>query len=226
MILELDNICKTYSGDGFEVPVLTDVSFKVAEGEFVSIMGPSGSGKSTLLNIIGCLDLATSGKFYLAGNDVSKSTDNELAELRNKYIGFVFQQFNLLPHETAQENVELPLLYAGVPPKERAKRARAALAAVGLAERVDFEPSRLSGGQKQRVAIARAMINRPKLLLADEPTGALDSQSGTQLMELFKKLNKDGMTIVMITHELRVAKYAQRILLLNDGRLKPMEEVD
>lgn len=224
MILELDKICKTYTGDGFDVPVLTDVSFSVEEGEFVSIMGPSGSGKSTLLNIIGCLDLATSGTFYLAGNDVSKKTDNELAELRNKYIGFVFQQFNLLPHETAQENVELPLLYAGVPPKERARRARAALEAVGLAERVDFDPTRLSGGQKQRVAIARAMVNNPKLLLADEPTGALDSKSGTQLMELFQQLNKNGMTIVMITHELRVARYAQRILTMSDGHLAPLEE--
>ncbi|MGI5888686.1 MAG: ABC transporter ATP-binding protein [Oscillospiraceae bacterium] len=223
MILELKDICKTYYDEGLEVPVLHDITFDVAEGEFVSIMGPSGSGKSTLLNIIGCLDLPTSGTYLLDGSNVGEKNDNELAEIRNRCIGFVFQSFNLLPHETALENVELPLLYAGVPAKEREERARKSLESVGLSDRVNFLPTQLSGGQRQRVAVARAMINSPRLLLADEPTGALDSKSGTQLMELFTELNRDGMTIVMITHELRVAKYAGRILVLKDGRLSPSE---
>lgn len=219
MILDLQDISKTYTGTGLDVPVLKGVSFQVEEGEFVAIMGPSGSGKSTLMNIIGCLDRQTSGTYLLDGQDVSRLDDDQLAEVRNRAIGFVFQNFNLLPRESALENVELPLLYAGVEEKERKERAAEALKDVGLEDRMDFDPSRLSGGQKQRVAVARAMINHPRILLADEPTGALDSKSGGQLMNLFGRLNAQGMTIVMITHEYSVAKCAKRILVLKDGQL-------
>ena len=223
-ILQLTGICKTYTGEGLDVPVLDQVSFVVEKGEFVAIMGPSGSGKSTLMNIIVCLDRQTSGEYLLDGKDVSKMDDNELADLRNQLIGFVFQNFNLLPHDSALENVELPLLYAGVDANTRREKAKEALTSVGLEDRMEFDPTQLSGGQKQRVAVARAMINHPKLLLADEPTGALDSKSGEQLMELFKHLNEDlGMTIVMITHELSVAECAKRILVLKDGRLVDKE---
>ncbi|MBQ1506493.1 MAG: ABC transporter ATP-binding protein [Erysipelotrichales bacterium] len=225
-ILELKEISKTYTGGGMDVPVLDKITFEVDEGEFVAIMGPSGSGKSTLMNIIGCLDRQTSGEYFLDGKDVSKMDDNELADLRNQAIGFVFQNFNLLPHETALENVMLPLLYAGVNAAERKARAEEALKSVGLEDRMSFDPTKLSGGQKQRVAVARAMINHPRILLADEPTGALDSKSGDQLMELFRKLNEDGMTIVMITHELAVAKCAKRILDLKDGKLQNLKEGD
>lgn len=219
-ILSLKNIYKTYSGAGLDVPVLKDISFEVKKGEFAAIMGPSGSGKSTLMNIIGCLDHQTTGSYELNHRNVAEMNDDELADLRNTEIGFVFQNFNLLPNESALENVELPLLYAGVPLEERKQRAEAALKEVGLEERMSFDPSRLSGGQKQRVAVARAMVNRPSLLLADEPTGALDSKSGEALMELFLKLNRElGMTIVMITHELSVAEYADRIYDLRDGQL-------
>lgn len=220
VILSLQGIYKTYTGTGFDVPVLKDISFEVKKGEFVAIMGPSGSGKSTLMNIVGCLDHQTKGSYILNGQDVESLNDNELADLRNTEIGFVFQNFNLLPNESALENVALPLLYAGVSQQERTERAKKALSDVGLADRMSFEPSRLSGGQKQRVAVARAMVNHPSLLLADEPTGALDSKSGEALMELFQKLNKElGMTIVMITHELSVAEYADRIYDLRDGQL-------
>ena len=225
-ILELKEVSKTYTGGGMDVPVLDKITFEVDEGEFVAIMGPSGSGKSTLMNIIGCLDRQTSGEYFLDGKDVSKMDDNELADLRNQAIGFVFQNFNLLPHETALENVMLPLLYAGVNAAERKARAEEALKSVGLEDRMSFDPTKLSGGQKQRVAVARAMINHPRILLADEPTGALDSKSGDQLMELFRKLNEDGMTIVMITHELAVAKCAKRILDLKDGKLQNLKEGD
>ena len=201
------------------VPVLVDVSLTVEEGEYLAIMGPSGSGKSTLMNIIGCLDLPTEGEFFLGGENVLEMNENAVADLRNRMIGFVFQNFNLLPRETALENVALPLLYAGVPRRERAERARAALESVGLGDRVDFLPTQLSGGQKQRVAIARAMINRPHVLLADEPTGALDSASGKQVMELFEKLNDDGMTVIMITHAPEIAQRARRMIRILDGKI-------
>ena len=201
------------------VPVLVDVSLTVEEGEYLAIMGPSGSGKSTLMNIIGCLDLPTEGEFFLGGENVLTMNENAVADLRNRMIGFVFQTFNLLPRETALENVALPLLYAGVPRRERAERARAALESVGLGDRVDFLPTQLSGGQKQRVAIARAMINRPHVLLADEPTGALDTASGKQVMELFEKLNRDGMTVVMITHAPEIAERARRMIRILDGKI-------
>ena len=201
------------------VPVLVDVSLTVEEGEYLAIMGPSGSGKSTLMNIIGCLDLPTEGEFYLGGENVLTMNENAVADLRNRMIGFVFQNFNLLPRETALENVALPLLYAGVPRRERADRAREALESVGLGDRVDFLPTQLSGGQKQRVAIARAMINRPHVLLADEPTGALDSASGKQVIELFEKLNADGMTVIMITHAPEIAERARRMIRIFDGKI-------
>ena len=203
-----------------EVPVLFDISLDVEEGEYVAIMGPSGSGKSTLMNIIGCLDVATSGEYILDGENIEGKTDNEMSDIRNKTIGFVFQNFNLLPRETALENVALPMLYGGVHRSERLARAEEALKKVGLEDRMNFLPTQLSGGQKQRVAIARAIVNKPKLLLADEPTGALDTASGMQVMEIFKELNeKEGMTIVMITHEKEIADHAKRQMVIRDGRL-------
>jgi len=220
MIIELSGLYKNYQNGEMEVPVLKNVSFSVDEGEFVSIMGPSGSGKSTLMNIIGCLDRPTSGSYLFDGEDVAAKNDDELSDLRNRGIGFVFQQFNLLPREKAVENVALPLVYADVPPAEREQRAREALERVGLSDRADFLPTQLSGGQKQRVAIARALVNNPRILLADEPTGALDSASGEQIMQLFRQLNEQGMTIVMITHEREVAEVARRILEMRDGVLK------
>ena len=219
MIIDIKNLYKDYLNGEMVVPVLKDVSFSVDEGEFVSIMGRSGSGKSTLMNIIGCLDRPTSGTYLFNGEDVSAMSDDELSDLRNRGVGFIFQQFNLLPRETALENVELPLVYANVPAAEREKRAREALERVDLADRADFLPTQLSGGQKQRVAVARAIVNNPSILLADEPTGALDSKSGEQLMDLFCDLNRQGMSIVMITHERGVAVYAQRVMMLSDGVL-------
>ena len=220
MILSLRNINKSYDEGKMEVPVLFDVSMDVEEGEYVAIMGPSGSGKSTLMNIIGCLDVATSGEYMLNGENIEGKSDNEMSEIRNKTIGFVFQNFNLLPRETALENVALPMLYGGVPRSERLARAEEALKKVGLEDRMNFLPTQLSGGQKQRVAIARAIVNKPKLLLADEPTGALDTASGLQVMEIFKELNeKEGMTIVMITHEKEIADHAKRQMVIRDGRL-------
>lgn len=219
MILELDHIYKDYVTGKMIVPVLKDVCLHVAEGEYVAIMGPSGSGKSTLMNIIGCLDEPTKGTFLLNGKNVLGLKDNEVADERLNNIGFVFQTFQLLPKQTALENVALPLVYAGVSKKERKKRAAQALEHVGLGDRMNFLPTQLSGGQKQRVAIARAMVNNPKILLADEPTGALDSKSSLQVMELFQKLNDDGVTIVMITHDSDVAKYAKRTVYIFDGEL-------
>ena len=219
-LIDLRHIYKTYDEGGkMPVPVLEDVSLRVEDGEYLAIMGPSGSGKSTLMNIIGCLDLPTEGEFFLGGENVLTMNENAVADLRNRMIGFVFQNFNLLPRETALENVALPLLYAGVPRRERAERARAALESVGLGDRVDFLPTQLSGGQKQRVAIARAMINRPHVLLADEPTGALDTASGKQVMELFEKLNRDGMTVIMITHAPEIAERARRMIRILDGKI-------
>ena len=219
MILNLQNIYKDYQQEKLVVPVLKDVSLTVEEGEYAAIMGPSGSGKTTLMNIIGCLDRPTSGTYELAGENVLKLKDRELSDLRLKSIGFVFQSFQLMPRESAVENVALPLSYAGVRKKERRIRATKALERVGLGDRVNFRPTQLSGGQKQRVAIARAMVNHPKILLADEPTGALDSKSGEQIMELFDSLNEEGVTIVMITHDPRIAAKAKRIVRIIDGEI-------
>ena len=219
MLLNLQGIYKSYGGT-IEVPVLKNVSIQVAEGEYVAIMGPSGSGKTTLMNIIGCLDRCTEGTYELDGADISRISENELSEVRLKKIGFVFQTFELLPGETAIENVALPLVYAGVPKAEREKAAVEALTKVGLGERVNFKPNQLSGGQKQRVAIARALINHPRILLADEPTGALDQKSGKQVMELFEELNKEGVTIVMITHDAHVASKAKRVSHIIDGMIQ------
>ena len=218
-MLKLEHIEKAYQQGKNTVPVLHDITFHVAHGEFVAIMGPSGSGKSTLMNLIGLLDTPTSGSYFFDGTEVSRCSENMLSQIRNEKIGFVFQNFNLLPRQSALENAALPLLYAGVKPKVRRERAREALEKVGLSDRVSFLPTQLSGGQKQRVAIARAMINHPKFLLADEPTGALDTASGEQVMELFHELHKTGVTIVMITHELEIAQHAERILTIRDGRL-------
>ncbi|CUO28840.1 ABC transporter ATP-binding protein [Roseburia hominis] len=224
MILNLQNIYKDYQQEKLVVPVLKDVSLTVEEGEYVAIMGPSGSGKTTLMNIIGCLDRPTSGTYELAGENVLKLKDRELSDLRLKSIGFVFQSFQLMPRESAVENVALPLSYAGVRKKERRGRATKALERVGLGDRVNFRPTQLSGGQKQRVAIARAMVNHPKILLADEPTGALDSKSGEQIMELFDSLNEEGVTIVMITHDPKIAAKAKRIVRIIDGEIYEGEE--
>ena len=224
MLLNLSHIYKDYQQEKLVVPVLKDVSLSVEEGEYVAIMGPSGSGKTTLMNIIGCLDLPTSGNYELSGQDVLACKDRELADVRLNSIGFVFQSFHLLPRESALENVALPLIYAGVKTADREKRAAAALERVGLADRVDFKPTQLSGGQKQRVAIARAMVNNPKILLADEPTGALDSKSGKQIMELFERLNEEGVTIVMITHDAKIASYAKRVIRIIDGEIEEAAE--
>lgn len=209
-----------------EVPVLKDVSLQVEKGDFLSIMGPSGSGKSTLMNIIGCLDLPTSGQYILNGEDVLTKNDKELAKLRNECIGFVFQTFNLLPRQSALENVELPLIYAGVKSARRREIAAEMLKKVGLEERMNFRPNQLSGGQQQRVAIARAMANSPSVLLADEPTGALDTKSGEQIMELFHVLNDEGVTIIMITHEPEIAEHAGRRMMIRDGELRNRDERD
>ena len=220
MILDLRGIYKDYNSGRMTVPVLKDVNFEMEEGEYVAIMGPSGSGKSTLMNIIGCLDQPTSGNFFLDGLDIGHCTENELSEIRLNKIGFVFQSFHLLPRQTALSNVEMPLGYAHVPKKERRERALRALDRVGLSERVNFRPNQLSGGQMQRVAIARAIVNNPKLLLADEPTGALDSRSGAQVMDLFQSLNDEGVSVLMITHDAEIANHARRVVLIRDGILQ------
>lgn len=219
MILKMEHIYKTYLSGALEVPVLKDINFSIEEGEYVALMGPSGSGKSTLMNLVGCLDTATSGKLILDGQDVGRCTDNEMADLRLRKVGFIFQSFQLLPYETALENVSLPLTYANVSAKERKRRAAEALERVGLGDRMQFLPTQLSGGQKQRVAIARAIINHPKLLLADEPTGALDQASGSQVMDLFDSLNEEGVSILMITHDANIAKRAKRIVEIWDGEI-------
>ncbi|MBR2811698.1 MAG: ABC transporter ATP-binding protein [Solobacterium sp.] len=218
-MLDLRNIYKSYGSGQMVVPVLKDVTFQVEEGEYVAIMGPSGSGKTTLMNIIGCLDRHDQGTYELDGVDITTTSEKDLADIRLNKIGFVFQTFQLLAGETALENVALPLVYAGVRKGERTKRAKEALTKVGLEERVGFYPSQLSGGQMQRCAIARAMINNPRILLADEPTGALDQASGRQVMELFDQLNKEGTTIVMITHDANVAANAKRVLHIIDGEI-------
>ena len=219
MLLELKNIYKNYIQGTMEVPVLKDINLCVEEGEYVVIMGPSGSGKSTLMNIIGCIDKPTSGTYLLDDVEIEKCKDKELSEVRNQKIGFVFQNFNLLPRQSALDNVALPLQYAKVPIKKRKQKAKEMLEMVDLADRVSFKPTQLSGGQKQRVAIARAMVADPKILLADEPTGALDSKSGLQVMELFDTLHKQGVTIIMITHSDEIASYADRVVKIIDGEL-------
>ncbi len=227
MILELNHIYKDYVQGSMVVPVLKDVTLHVEEGEYVAIMGPSGSGKSTLMNIVGCLDLPTKGEYRLDGVDVLLQKENELADIRLNKIGFVFQTFQLLPRQTALENVALPLIYAGISKKERNRLAAEALDRVGLSDRLSFVPNQLSGGQKQRVAIARAMVNKPKILLADEPTGALDSKSGKQVMELFAQLNEEGVTVIMITHDSEIARHAGRTVDIFDGEIseRTQEEV-
>ena len=212
MILELQHIYKNYDQDKLVVPVLKDVSLQIDEGEYVAIMGPSGSGKTTLMNIVGCLDLPTSGTYILDGRPVSELKEKELTRVRRDTIGFVFQNFQLMPRESA-------LIYAGVSKKDRKQMGMEALERVGLSDRADFKPTQLSGGQKQRVAIARAMVNHPKLLLADEPTGALDSKSGKQVLELFESLNESGVTVVVITHDRKVAEQAKRIVHIIDGEI-------
>jgi len=223
MLLEMKGVCKDYPLGKDVVRVLKDIDLAIDTGDYVAIMGPSGSGKTTLMNLIGCLDVPTSGVYRLNGETISEAGENRLADIRNNTLGFVFQSFNLLPRLTARDNVALPLLYAGVSKKERSRRAEEALKMVGLEERIGFFPNQLSGGQQQRVAIARAMINRPKLLLADEPTGALDTASGEQVMDLFDKLNQQGTTIVLITHEPAVGARAKRLRRILDGRLLPEE---
>ncbi|MEE8827323.1 MAG: ABC transporter ATP-binding protein [Eubacteriales bacterium] len=219
MILELSDICKSYYAGKLEIPVLHHINFQLEEGDYTAVMGPSGSGKSTLMNIIGCLDTATSGTMILDGKDVSKCTENELADLRLQKLGFIFQNYQLLPRETALDNVALPLIYAGIPLKKRRALAQAALERVGLGDKLHSFPTQLSGGQKQRVAIARAMINRPKLLLADEPTGALDSESGRQVLDLFDQIHDEGATVLMITHDPDVASRASHMVEIRDGVL-------
>ncbi len=223
MIIEVKNLYKDYYSGELVVPVLKDISFSVEKGEYLAIMGPSGSGKSTLMNLLGLLDRPTAGEYYLAGANTQGLSDNQLARMRNEKIGFVFQRFHLLPRDTALQNVMLPLTYAGVPAKQRKERAIEALERVGLSDRLDFKPNQLSGGQSQRVAIARAMVTAPEILLADEPTGALDSENGEQIMELFEMLNREGVTVVMITHEREIAGHAKRLLFMHDGRLSESE---
>ena len=223
MIIEVKNLYKDYYSGELVVPVLKDISFTVEKGEYLAIMGPSGSGKSTLMNLLGLLDRPTAGEYYLAGANTQGLSDNQLARMRNEKIGFVFQRFHLLPRDTALQNVMLPLTYAGVPAKQRKERAIEALERVGLSDRLDFKPNQLSGGQSQRVAIARAMVTAPEILLADEPTGALDSENGEQIMELFEMLNREGVTVVMITHEREIAGHAKRLLFMHDGRLSESE---
>lgn len=219
MLLNIQNIYKNYGKEPMIVPVLKDVSLEVVQGDYIAIMGPSGSGKTTLMNIIGCSDRASLGTYLFEDEDISEMNDDALSDLRLNKIGFVFQNFNLLSSETAQENVALPLIYAGIDKEKRNQRAIDVLNKVGLQDRISFKPSQLSGGQKQRVAIARAIINNPKILLADEPTGALDQASGKQVMELFKSLNDEGVTIIMITHDANVASHAKKIFHIIDGEI-------
>ena len=219
MLLELKHIYKNYIQGSMEVPVLKDINLSISEGEYVAIMGPSGSGKSTLMNIIGCIDKPTSGSYLLDGVEIETCKDRQLSLVRNQKIGFVFQNFNLLPRQSALDNVALPLQYAKVPLKKRKARAKEMLDMVDLSDRINFKPTQLSGGQKQRVAIARAMVAQPKILLADEPTGALDSKSGLQVMQLFRTLHSQGVTIIMITHSDEIAGYADRVIRIIDGEV-------
>ena len=220
MLIDIRDITKVYEMGQEQVHALSGVTLGVARGEYVAVMGPSGSGKSTLMNLIGCLDTPTSGSYVLNGREVARMTDDELAAIRNQEIGFVFQTFNLLPRTNALQQVELPLVYSGLPRRERRERAVQALEAVGLADRMSHQPNELSGGQRQRVAVARALINNPSILLADEPTGNLDSQTGGEIMSLFEQLNARGNTIVLVTHEEDIASHARRIVRLRDGKVR------
>ena len=217
MTIQLTDITKIYQMGDMEVAALAGVSLSIGAGEFTAIMGPSGSGKSTLMNILGCLDRPTAGSYILEGNEVARQSDDDLAETRNKKIGFVFQNFNLLPRISALQNVALPLVYAGVTAKDRLSRAQQALEAVGLGHRLDHRPNELSGGQRQRVAIARALVNEPTIIMADEPTGNLDSKSGVEVMDIFHSLNAMGRTIILVTHEPDIAEHAKRVVQVRDG---------
>ena len=218
-LISLEDVSKVYRMGEVEVPALQHVDLRIEEGEFVAVMGPSGSGKSTLMNIVGCLDRPTSGRYRLAGAEMGGLSRARLAEVRNREIGFVFQHFNLLPRTSAMENVELPLVYAGLPGRERQERALRALARVGLADRADHQPNQLSGGQQQRVAIARAMVNDPHLILADEPTGALDTRTSMEVMQIFQELGRAGVTILLVTHEADIGRCAGRMMSMRDGRI-------
>ncbi|MEJ3719352.1 ABC transporter ATP-binding protein [Paenibacillus polymyxa] len=224
-VIEIKELKKRYEVGGQEIQALRSVNLSINEGEFVAIMGPSGSGKSTMMNVIGCLDHPDTGKYYLDGYSILDARENELSEIRNQKLGFVFQKFYLLPRTTALANVELPMMYAGVPGKERRERAIEALRMVGLAERMYNKPNELSGGQQQRVSIARALVNDPVILLADEPTGALDTKTSIEIMELFQGLNEQGKTIVLVTHELEIAEYAKRLISFRDGNIERDEPI-
>jgi putative ABC transport system ATP-binding protein len=225
-VIELENVTKVYQMGEIEVHALRGVSLHIEEGEFLSIMGPSGSGKSTLMNVVGCLDAPTSGDYRLHGRDVSRLSDVQLARVRNREIGFVFQQFNLLPRTTALRQVELPLMYAGVGTRERHQRAREALEAVGLGDRVGHKPDELSGGQQQRVAIARALVTEPSIILADEPTGNLDTTSGSEVLCIFEQLNERGISVIFVTHDPEIAAYSRRIVHLRDGLVEQDAPID
>jgi putative ABC transport system ATP-binding protein len=222
-VINLDKIVKNYYIGSITVEALRSVDIDIKRNEYVAIMGPSGSGKSTLMNLVGALDTPTSGSYVLNGTDVSKMDDNRLAEIRNQEIGFIFQTFNLLPRYTALENVMLPLIYAGVPKAERMEKAKETLKDVGLADRMDHKPNELSGGQRQRVAVARALVNKPSIILADEPTGNLDSKTSVDIMKLFGDIHSKGNTIILVTHEESIARYAHRIIRLLDGKIDKIE---
>ena len=224
-LISMRDIWKTYQMGTEELHALRGVSFEVQKGEYVAIIGPSGSGKSTLMNLIGCLDSPSKGEYWINGQLVSAMTDDELARLRNKEIGFVFQTFNLLARATALHNVELPLIYAGIRSAERQEKAQAALASVELGDRVMHRPNELSGGQRQRVAIARALVNHPSILLADEPTGALDTKTSFEIMALFEKLHEEGNTIILVTHEAEIAERAHRVITIRDGKIEKDEKI-
>ncbi len=226
MLIDVKDITKIYEMGDVQVHALRGVSFTVDPGEFIAIMGPSGSGKSTMMDILGCLATPTDGEYFLEGEEVGQLSDNRLADIRNKKIGFVFQSFNLLPRTSALHNVELPLIYSGLGRKERKRRAFESLEAVGLADRVDHKSTELSGGQVQRVAIARALVNKPSLLFADEPTGNLDTRSGAEILAIFDRLNEEGNTIIMVTHEPEVAEHARRVLHIRDGLIERDERRD
>src|SRR5881394_830641 len=219
-LIETRDLWKTYVMGSEEIHALRGVSVQIERGEYVAIMGPSGSGKSTLMNLVGCLDTPSKGTYLLNGKEVSQMNDNELARIRNEEIGFVFQTFNLLPRATALHNVELPLVYAGVPAKDRVERAKAALTKVELGDRMSHRPNELSGGQRQRVAVARALVNNPSILLADEPTGNLDTKTGAEIMQLFERLHASGNTIVLVTHEADIAAFAHRVIHVRDGQVE------